>query len=96
MIMLWSDLVPGDVLEYTTEYIEKVCPRLPGLWKTTRVFTIREISRRIGRENEILNIKFKEIVGNSNFPIVIKTGADYDFEYMYNGPAFRIVKLAEE
>lgn len=99
MLMKWNDLIPGDIIEYTDDYIEKVCPRLTGLWKTNRVFIIREISS-YDKENKILRIRFKSATSKDvfygTFPMEIETGADFDFKHLYNGPAFKIIKLSED
>lgn len=95
MLMRWTDLEPGDVLEYTNEYREFVTPELGGYWATGKLFTIKTIQY----EGNIVLIKFKELEGDDAqdiFPLSIIDGADEEFRCLYNGPAFKIVKLVGE
>lgn len=87
--MKWEDLEPGDVLEYTDEYVERVIPRarLPIFWTKNRIFHIRKI------EISTSTIRIYLIGNNYPVPIERETGIDTEFSYLYKGPIFKIKEL---
>lgn len=93
MIMRWEDLMPGDVLEYTEDYKRLIvsCVCFYGNWKNSNYFTIAKIDKY---EHKLL-IHFLEIT-TGDFPMDIDTGADLEYTHVYNGPVFKIVKVAAE
>lgn len=90
--MKWEDLEPGDVLEYTEEYINLVLPYsgLPKWWVENRIFTIEKISVP---NRKRINISFVGCM--DHFPMNTETGADAGYTNYYAGPAFKVIKVAE-
>lgn len=86
--------MPGDILEYTKEYIENVRPQLPGYWGYGKTFTVSKILDSFSDGGRVVYISFKEISNGDRFPMEVATGADFEFKHLYSGPAFKIVKLA--